>query len=466
MRKWIKRLLQVIAGIVLLLVVIAIVVVGRQGASILSAHTSKVLCSAVFVSDRDPRDVMNEDLAQYSFMDTEVDREGESVAASLFGLAERRAIFRPCLGCTLVLGVSEADLRSQVSEIAGPGPAGDEIWPRGDLRPSRPWALGIDRAELNKAMDWAFQELNPDMHRRTRAVVVLYDGEIVAERYAPGYSKETRLVGWSMAKSVTGALIGILVQEGKLVLDQPVTATEWSNPEDPRREITLDQLMRMSSGLKFDEGYDSPYSDTLTMLYNSPDPAAYAAGLQLETAPDEKWSYSSGTTNILSRIVREAIGGSLTDYLTFPRRALFDKIDMRSAVMEPSASGNFVGSSFMYATARDWARFGLLYLQDGVWAGERILPEGWVDYSRTPTPKAPRGEYGAQWWLNVGAKNDPADRWLPHAPTDAYSSQGFEGQFVTVIPSRKLVIVRLGMSVPFEAWDHDAFVAQVVAAVN
>ena len=465
MHMWIKRLLSVVA-IVVLLLVIAIVVVGRQGAPILTAYTSKVLCSAVFVSGRDPQDVMGEDLAQYGYMDVEVDRNRGSVVASLFGLAERRAVFRPGLGCTLVLGTSEANLRSQVSEIAGPGPADEEDWPRGNLTQSRPWPSAIDRAELEKALDSAFQEPTPDMNVGTRAVVVLYDGEIVAERYASGYSKETRLLGWSMTKSVTGALIGILVGEGKLALDQPAPVPEWSNPNDPRHNITLDQLLRMSSGLEFEESYVSPYGDALIMLFESPDPGAYAAGLELETVPDDKWSYSSGTTNILSRIVREAVGGSLSEYLTFPRRALFDKIDMRSAVMEPSPSGNFVGSSFMYATARDWARFGLLYFRDGIWEGERILPEGWVDYSRKPTPRAPQGEYGAQWWLNAGAKNNPADRWLPRVPTDAYAARGFEGQFVTVIPSRKLVIVRLGLSVPSEAWDHDAFVAKVVAAVK
>ena len=460
------RTLLHVAAVIVLLAAVVLLLTGYQGALVLSAHISKVLCSAVFLSGRDPDQVMNNDLAQYSFVSAEVDRQNNSVSASLLGLAERRSIFRPGLGCTLVLGTSDADLRSQVSGIVGSAPSTEKIWPQGDLTPDRPWPTGIDRLKLEEASDWAFGERAPDMNSRTRAVIVLYDGEIVMERYAPGFSKETRLPGWSMTKSVTGALIGILVRDGRLFLDQPAPVPEWSSPHDPRHRITLDQLMRMSSGLEFDEDYGDPFSNVLTMLYRSADPAAYAAGFQLEADPDEKWLYSSGTTNILSRIIREATDGSLTDYLTFPRHALFDRIDMKSAVMEPSESGNLVGSSFMYATARDWARFGLLYLQDGVWAGERILPEGWVDYSREPTPKAPRGEYGAQWWLNVGARNNPANRLLPDVPTDAYFCRGFEGQFVTVIPSKKLVIVRLGMSEPFEAWDHNAFVARVVAAVN
>lgn len=455
-----------VAAIVVSLALIATGVAGYRAVRVLSAHIAKVVCSAAFLSDREPAQVMSEELAQYDFMSTNVDRENASVSASLFGLAGRQAIFRPGIGCTPVIGTTETDLRAQVPGIAAPQLRVGGTWPRGDVMPDGAWPRQVDRGKLDEAVDQAFREPDPEMNRRTRAILVLYDGKIVAERYADGVTRETRLAGWSMTKSVAGALVGILVGDGRLDLYQPAPVPEWSDPDDPRHAITLDQLLRMSSGLQFDEDYDNPFSDVLQMLYSEPDPAAYAASFPLVAGPDEKWSYSSGTTNIISRIVRDAVGGSLTDYLSFPKRALFDRIDMESAVMEPSASGNFVGSSFMYATARDWARFGLLYLQDGVWAGERILPEGWVDYSRTPTPGAPRGEYGAQWWLNAGAKDDPADRWFPDVPADAFFCQGFEGQFVTVIPSRKLVIVRLGASVPFEAWDHNAFVAEILAAVD
>ena len=194
------------------------------------------------------------------------------------------------------------------------------------------------------------------------------------------------MLGWSMTKSVTNALIGILVKQGKLSLDQLAPVPEWSDPADPRHAITLDQLMRMSSGLEFSEDYADLTTGVTQMLYNTDDMGAYAAAAPLEAEPDGVWNYSSGTANIVSRIVRDTVGGSDEEYLTFPRRALFDPIGMTSAVMEPDASDTFVGSSYMYATARDWARFGLLFLQDGMWEGERILPEGWVDYSITPTP--------------------------------------------------------------------------------
>jgi hypothetical protein len=179
-----------------------------------------------------------------------------------------------------------------------------------------------------------------------------------------------------MTKSVTNALVGILVGQGKLSVDEPAPVPEWSGPDDPRGAITLDQMLRMSSGLEFGEIYEDPRSDVCLMLFSVRDAAAYAADKPLETGPGGKWYYSSGTTNIISRIVRDSVGGTQADYFAFPRRALFDRIGMRSAIIEPDPSGTFVGSSYMYATARDWARFGLLYLQDGVWEGERILPEG------------------------------------------------------------------------------------------
>lgn len=455
-----------VAAIIVSLALIAVGVAGYRAVRVLSGHVAKVTCSAVFLSGREPGQVMGEELAQYGFMSTSIDRETASVFASLFGLAGRQAIFRPGLGCTLVIGTTEAALRAHVPGISRPEPRVGGIWPAGDVTPDNGWPGNVDRKKLDDAVDRAFRETDPALSRRTRAIVVLYDGEIVAERYAPGITSETRLAGWSMTKSVTGALVGILVGDGRLDLFRPAPVPEWSDPGDPRHAITLDQLLRMSSGLEFDEDYEDPFSDVLQMLYSNADPAAYAATFPLAAPPDERWSYSSGTTNIISRIIRDSVGGSLTDYLAFPRRALFDRIGMESAVMEPSASSNLVGSSFMYATARDWARFGLFYLQDGVWAGERILPEGWVDYSRTPTPGAPRREYGAQWWLNAGAKDDPADRWFPDVPGDAFFCQGFEGQYVMVIPSRKLVIVRLGASVPSEAWDQNAFVAGIVAAVD
>jgi len=342
-----------------------------------------------------------------------------------------------------------------------PSDIADSPWPMGDVISETDAPDGIDREQLDRSMDWAFAEHDTERPVRTRAAIVLYHGRIVAERYAEGYSKETRLLGWSMTKSVTSALIGILVRQGKIDIYEPAPIPEWKKPGDTRSTITTDQLLRMSSGLEFIEEYeDNPDSDAGYMFFTVKDMAAYAARKPLVAKPDEKFSYSSGTTMLLSRIIREAVGGTFQDYLSFPREELFDKLGMRSALIEPDPSGTMVGAGFMYATARDWARFGMLYYNDGVWNGERILPEGWVKYTRTPSSTS--AEYGAQWWLNVGGK----ERWMPNCPTDIYSAWGHEGQFITIVPSRKTIVVRLGQTFDEEKnWDHDYFISNILKAM-
>jgi CubicO group peptidase (beta-lactamase class C family) len=271
---------------------------------------------------------------------------------------------------------------------------------------------------------------------------VVYDGRIITERYAPGFTKDTPLLGWSMTKSVTNALVGILVQQEKMNLKDSALMPGWRKKDDPRRNITLDQLLRMSSGLKFLEQYDNITSDVNTMLFTKYSASDYAADNPLGVDPDTQWYYSSGTTNIITRIARLASQLSQSEWFRFPREELFNRIGMNSAVIEPDPSGNFVGSSYMYATARDWARFGLLYLNDGVWKGNRILPEDWVSYSTTPTPHSLPGEaYGAQFWLNF----PNPDPWLPFLPDDAFMALGHESQAVIMIPSRNTIVVRLGL---------------------
>lgn len=324
----------------------------------------------------------------------------------------------------------------------------------------------VDARKLRQALDGAFAEPDPVRVRRTRAVVVVYKGRIIAEQYAAGFSPETSLLGWSMTKSVINALTGILVKAGKLALQDPAPVPEWQAPDDPRRYITLDHLLRMTSGLAFEENYSNPLKDVTFMLLAASDMAAYAASKPLVAEPGREWHYSSGTTNIIARILRGAVGGAEPDYLSFPRRLLFDRIGMRSAIMEPDTSGTFVGSSFMYATARDWARFGLLYLKDGMWKDDRILPIGWVEYSRRRTPASPRGAYGAHFWLTVRPGFRGGDDSAFALPADAFHAIGHEGQFVTIIPSRNLVLVRLGLTRFRGAWDHGAFVRQVLEAVS
>jgi CubicO group peptidase (beta-lactamase class C family) len=317
---------------------------------------------------------------------------------------------------------------------------------------------------LEAMLDKWFQDPDPANPRRTRAIIVVKDGQIIAERYGTGFSKDTRFQGWSMTKSVTNALLGVLVQQGKLDIHAPAPVPEWQSAGDRRRAITIDQLIRMSSGLEFSEDYADLGSDVVQMLYNTSDMGAYSAAKPLVGEPDNVWNYASGTANILMRIIRSVIGGDITAYWAFPQEALFHRIGVNSAILEPDASGTFVGSSYMYATARDWARFGLLFLQDGVWNGERILPAGWMDYSRTPTPPS-LGQYGGMWWLNAGQPGKPETKEWPDAPDDIYYASGHDGQSVLVFPSQNMVVVQLSVS-RNGAWDMAAFLADVLAAMK
>jgi len=433
-------------------------------------YKAKILCSGVFVSQRDIQAVLSEDLCYPStlgMVSTKINYEDRSVTASVYGLMKRRAIYRDGLGSTLVTSSAEDDILAQPFALLPLLPEYPESvpWPTGDKMPIHDIPPNVDMELLQQAVDNAFAEPNPRRLRRTRAVVIVYDGRLLVERYSPGITKDTPLIGWSMTKSVTNALVGILVSQGKLSIDETLTVPEWSAAEDPRKSITLDHLLRMSSGLRFVEEYENnPASDVNIMLFLKPDAAAYAASMPAEARPDEKWSYSSGTANIISRIIRHTLGNQ-ADYVAFPRQALFNRIGMRSAVMEMDASGTFVGSSFMYATARDWARFGLLYLQDGNWEGERILPEGWVKYSTTPTPKAPKGQYGAHFWLNRGDPENPGNRPFPRLPQDLFLAWGYQEQQTIIIPSRRLVLVRLGMTHQ-GLWGLESFVEDVFKAIR
>lgn len=433
-----------------------------------NAYVAKTLCSAVFVSGQDLRSVIEEQSKGYPqirYLRIKNDAEEKTTRVSLLGLVERQAIYRPGLGATLVTTGSEAELQRQVPKGWRP-PAPDrqhQAWPSGDANRMVPASLGVESRQLQRILDEAFSEPNPELFwRGTHALIILFRGQIIAERYGPGIRREMPLLGWSMTKTVINALTGILVAEGKLDLFAPAPVPEWQQPDDPRRHITLDQLLRMSSGLAFSEDYGNLLSDVSQMLFVNGDTAAFAARKALAMAPDSKWHYASGTTSIIARILRTAIGGNLDDYFAFPYEKLFHRIGMRSVVLEPDAAGTFVGSSYMYASARDWARFGLLLLNDGVWQGERILPKDWLRYSTTPTLGADEGQYGAHVWLNRGAHGNPSRRWLPTLPADLYAARGHDGQCLVVIPSRDLVVLRLGFTPKGIGWNLEKFLTGVL----
>jgi CubicO group peptidase (beta-lactamase class C family) len=423
------------------------------------AYKAKMLCSGVFVAGRSPEDVLAElefdDLAPLRFIRAAVD-PGESLAkASALGIVRRQAASRGATGCALV---PRGMTRSEFGHASTLAPL-----PVSEQPPTLPVAAPDDpiRLALDSVLDRAFSEPDSTRLRRTQAVVVMHRGYIVAERYARGINQQTRLLGWSMTKSVMNALIGILVRDGRLSLDSPAALPAWRQPGDPRGAITLDHLLHMSSGLRFDEGMASTRSDVIRMLLQSDDMAGFAADRALEASPGSRWQYASGTSVLIASIIRNVLNDDRA-YARFPREALFDRVGMSSAVIETDAAGTFVGSSLMYATARDWARFGLLYLNDGVWNGERVLPEGWDDYTRRPAPADLNRGYGAHFWLGTPA--EPGE-FVGRLPEGALQAAGHEGQFLTVLPSHDAVVVRMGRTRFPDAWDQAAFLEAVLAVL-
>jgi CubicO group peptidase (beta-lactamase class C family) len=426
--------------------------------SIGAAYKAKMLCSEVFVAGRAVEDVMADlqidDLRPLRFVGAHVNQTAGTTRAGLPGLVERRARFRGALGCTL---------NGQPTVTDG---VGDRVpWPGKEVASPASNTLAALAPDVRRAveavLDEAFSEPDLSRPRRTRAVVVMQHGHVVAERYAAGIGSDTPLAGWSMTKSVLNALMGIAVREGRLELNGPVPLQAWSTPGDPRSRISVSDLLRMSSGLSFDENQAAPSSDILRMLFDTDDMAAFAASREPAHEPGTSWQYSSGTSMLLSRLLREAVGDGA--YHEFPRRMLFEPLGMHRAVLEVDASGTFVASSYMYATAREWARFGQLYLQDGVWMGQRILPEGWVAFTRMAAPADPHAAYGAHFWLSTPVEYRGPDAAVPD---DAFHAAGHEAQFVTIVPSRGVVIVRLGRTRYPSAWAHNRFVAAVLSALQ
>ena len=305
--------------------------------------------------------------------------------------------------------------------------------------PTQNWQSGsTEHPAATSLMERAFSLSDTDPLGVTHAVLVVQNGQIVLEQYAKDKSATHTYPSWSMAKSITQALVGIAVGDGRLDIDERIPVPEWSSPDDPRHHLTWDQLLRMSSGLDWVEEYEiGQTSDVIEMLFSGKhhDYGGYAASKPLIHPAGSHWYYSSGTTNIIARALQVRLGLSGDTMKEFMFDRLFTPIGMMSPVPKFDPSGVFVGSSFCYSTARDFARFGYLYLRDGVWDGKRILPEGWVDYARTPTPQPEHEElgYGAHWWLGMCGET-------------SFSANGFQGQYTIIVPEDDLIIVRHGVS--------------------
>jgi len=433
-----------------------------RAAHVATGFVSHQLCSATFVTGVDPeafyRAAVAPTLGPVDFLlRHKVDRDKAEVTATFAGMAESRAAFRGPLGCIVLteppppaepIALGEA-APSLLPEISGPTP----------VEPTDP--------ALEAALGRAFEEPGGRPQRGTTAIVVVKGGKVIAERYAPGYGIDSEIIGWSMTKSVTNALLGILVRQGKISMTAPAPVAAWADPKDPRHAITLDNLLRMNSGLDIGQSLTASFTDAFDpstqMEFVERDMAGFAEKVPPKFAPGSDWNYTNGNTLLLSRVIRDEAGGTAAATLAFAHRELFERLGMRRVTLEFDATGTPIGSSHMLASARDWARFGLLYLHDGVAGGQQILPEGWVDYSAQYTPHSDEYGYAAGFWTNRGNSAGGRYRIAHGMPADAFMARGAYGQYVVIVPSLDLVVVRLGMS--FERRNDLDSVARLIADV-
>ena len=422
------------------------------------------LCNGLFASNRTLEQVFAQELAYLPEPvgtaeggDYEVDRERQAVTiGSGHGVPKMRAAFREGVGCVVLAPDQTLDDIDSLPAIRMPPPPGDAAkipWPDGDKTGPISPAADVDAAALQAASDWAFDRESPQ--QVTLSLLVVHRGRIVHERYADGVDMTTRTRTWSTAKSIASTLIGMLVDDGKLSLDEPLgfdfLPEGAAAPEtDPRSAITLRHALNMSSGLQTVDNDGRQHAIGSGMSY-------WAGASSVERArrralirePGANWDYENYDTLLAVYAMKRALG-SEKKYHEFPRKRLLDRIGMRNTLLGTDRFGDFVLSSQVYTNARDLARFGLLYLQDGVWNGERLLSEDWIDFVRTPAPStAERGNfYGGQFWLVPDERTD--------VPRDAWSTAGNRGQYVVIVPSRDLVIVRRGLDWrrrSFDRWD-------------
>jgi CubicO group peptidase (beta-lactamase class C family) len=434
---------------ILIAVILALAVVNYPKLTIISGFAAKNMASTVFVAGRSPSSVTQNDhkVAMIEWAKTTEDPDKMSASATVFGLMARTAFCRQGLGCTLIPRGYETPTTSIVPQRTMqvdtlPFPYGS--------RPARDTVFKeLDYAQLEKAVNLAFDDQET---QRTRTVLIAYKNHIVAERYADGFTGETPVLGWSMTKSVLATLFGILEYQGKIDLRDATGITSWEG--DSRSAITFDQLLRMQSGLAWDEDY-SRISDVTRMLFLEVDMSAVQLEKQAVAPPGVVWNYSSGTSNLLAALLKDKFPNR-QDYINFPYQALIYKIGMESMLIETDLAGNFVGSSYGWASTRDWARFGMLYLNEGNWNGTRLFGPEWITYITRPTENS-NSRYGAHFWLNKGGI-------YPGVPRDLYSANGYQGQYVFIIPSKELVIVRTGLAEP-PGFNLNSFLKNVVEAV-
>ena len=434
------------------------------------------MCNGLFTSNRTVDQVFEQELAYLDQPvgtanggDYEIDRVRRAVAiGAAGGTPVMRAAFREGLGCVILAPDQTLEDIESLPILETPPMEGDpaEIpWPDGDLIEDQKALSNVNAAILADASNWAFERSSSE--QVTLSLIVVHGGKIIHERYAPGFDISTRTRTWSTAKSIAVTLIGMLADQGKLELDKPL-GFDWfpraqSPNTDPRNVITLRNVLNMSSGLATVDNRGMEYATGSGMSYWAGASSVRGAlSRALFREPGTMWDYENYDTLLGVYAMKLAIGDDQR-YLEFPRSALFDRIGMRNTLLSVDRFGDFVLSSQVYTNARDLARFGMLYLQNGTWHGERLLSDDWIDFVRTPAPATigRGGQYGGQWWLVPEGRND--------VPADAYSTAGNRGQYVVIVPSHDLVIVRRGLDYGrqgFNRWDLTREVLKAIGTVS
>ncbi|MCH2344741.1 MAG: beta-lactamase family protein [Gammaproteobacteria bacterium] len=475
-----KRLIITILNIMLLIPILAVAQQEEtydywqhQRDMVRRGQQAIFMCNGLFTSNRSLEQVFEQELAFFREPigtseggDYEVNWDRRAVAIGAPGAVPvMRAAFREGIGCVILPPDQSLEDIDRLPELTLPYPPGDPAqipWPDGDLIESTGLPANVDEEKLLAASNWAFDRESPE--QVTLSLVVVYNGQIIHERYAPGFDVTTRTRTWSTAKSIASTLIGMLVDEGRLALDEPLGFDWYPNarsPEtDPRNEITLRHVLNMSSGLETVDNRGLEYATGSGMSYWAGSSSVVGARSRaLIREPGTYWDYENYDTLLGVYAMKLALGGEKA-YAEFPRKALLDKIGMRNTLVSTDRFGDFVMSSQIYTNARDLARFGLLYLGNGIWNGERLLSEEWIDFVRTPAPatKSIGSIYGGQWWLVPEGRDD--------VPKDAYSTSGNRGQFSIIVPSHDMVIVRRGLDYGRQGFDRWGLTREVLEAIN
>jgi CubicO group peptidase (beta-lactamase class C family) len=446
-----KKILKLL-GLLLVILIIYFRFTTYPKLDLISGFTSKSIASCHFIDKRSQKSIEmgDNDIPLLDLATNKINEAGKFATSNVYGLKERKAIYREGIGVTLINGDFDEskpyDVPRRIKLV------NNLPFPYGDNEPKDTLFSNIDYVKLEKAVANAF-DVSGGKTKRTRSVLVLYKDKLIVEKYEAGFTKNSKLLGWSMTKSITGTMFGVLQKQKKFDIYKPAPIPEWQ--KDERKNITTNDLLHMNSGLEWVENYNTICDATL-MLFGSEDMAKVQLEKPALFKPNTHWNYSSGTSNLLSAILRKQFK-THQEYLDFWYSALIDKIGMNSTVIETDMVGNYVGSSYAWATTRDWSKLGLLYLHKGNWNGKQILDESWVKYVSTPTNTS-HGDYGAQFWLNAGGK-------YKDAPRDMFYCSGFQGQKVFIIPSMDLIIVRMGLTDDHE-FDFNVFLKEVVSAIK